>query len=32
MAADETGLNLSIFPLDCPFSQAEILDTNNLPD
>jgi hypothetical protein len=32
MASDETGLNLSIFPPDCPFSQAEILDTSNLPD
>jgi hypothetical protein len=32
MASDETGLNLSIFPLGFPFSQTEILDTSNLPD
>jgi hypothetical protein len=32
LAADETGLALEAFPMDCPFSQPEILDTEYLPD
>jgi hypothetical protein len=31
-AATETGLSLDIFPLDCPFSQEEILTTGFMPD
>lgn len=31
-AAQETQLNLNLFPLDCPFSQEAILTPNFLPD
>jgi len=31
-AATETELSLDIFPLDCPFSQEEILTTGFTPD
>jgi hypothetical protein len=31
LAADETGLALEVFPMACPFSQPEILDTEYLP-
>jgi hypothetical protein len=31
-AATETELSLDIFPLDCPFSQEEILTTGFMPD
>ncbi len=31
-AANETNLPLSTFPVDCPFSQAEILDAEFFPD
>ena len=31
-ASDETGLNLSVFPLECPFSLQQILDPEFLPD
>jgi Domain of unknown function DUF29 len=31
LAADETGLSLTIFPLECPFTEAEVLDEEFLP-
>lgn len=31
LAADETGLGLAAFPIQCPFSQEDILDTEYLP-
>lgn len=30
-AADETGLDLDIFPIDCPYTMAEALDAAFLP-
>jgi hypothetical protein len=32
LAADETGLALEALPMDCPFSEEEILETEYLPD
>lgn len=32
MAADQTGLNISIFPQECPFTLTETLDIDNLPE
>lgn len=32
LAADETGLNISSFPKDCPFARAEVVNTEYLPD
>ena len=32
LAADETGLALEAFPMESPFSQEEILNTEYLPD
>ena len=31
LAAKETGLSINLFPLDCPFSQREILDDEFFP-
>lgn len=31
-ASDETELSLAIFPIDCPFTREEILNTDYLPD
>ncbi len=31
-ASDETGLSLETFPLDCPFTKEEILNTDYLPE
>jgi hypothetical protein len=31
-AIKETGLDKNIFPLECPFSQEQILDADYLPD
>ena len=30
-AADETGLRLETFPLDCPYTPGQALDYNFLP-
>ncbi|WP_083767405.1 DUF29 family protein [Rippkaea orientalis] len=32
LAATETGLSLDNFPLDCPFTPEETLDSNYLPE
>ena len=32
LAAKETGLNIDIFPLDCPFSQKDVLDSDRLTE
>lgn len=32
LAADETGLALEAFPINCPFFQEQILDTEYLPE
>jgi hypothetical protein len=32
MAARETGLEQSMFPSVCPYSEAEVLDPDFLPD
>ena len=31
-AADETGLALDTFPIECPFSSSDTLDSNYLPN
>jgi hypothetical protein len=31
-AADETGLPLEMFPLDCPYAPEQSLDAKYLPD
>ncbi len=32
LAAKETGLNIDIFPLDCPFSQEDVLNSDRLTE
>ncbi len=32
LAEDETGLNIKTFPIECPFTQEEILNTDHLPN
>jgi Domain of unknown function DUF29 len=32
LAADETGLSLNTFPLECPFTQLQVLDEDFLPE
>ena len=32
LAAKETGLNIQIFPLDCPFSQEDVLNSDRLTE
>jgi Domain of unknown function DUF29 len=32
LAADETGLSLNTFPLECPFTQLQVLDGDFLPE
>ncbi|MDJ0632875.1 MAG: DUF29 domain-containing protein [Xenococcaceae cyanobacterium MO_188.B29] len=32
LAAKETGLNIKIFPLDCPFSQEDVLNSDRLTE
>ena len=32
LAAKETGLDLDIFPLDCPFSQQDVLDSDRITE
>jgi Domain of unknown function DUF29 len=32
LTSDETGLKLEIFPMNCPLTDEQILDTNYLPD
>jgi hypothetical protein len=32
LAADETGLNINTFPIECPFAKEDILKTDYLPN
>jgi predicted DNA-binding ribbon-helix-helix protein len=32
LAADETGLDINLFPGDCPFSQADVINSDYLPE
>ena len=32
LAAKETGLDLDIFPVDCPFSQQDVLDSDRITE
>ena len=32
LVAKETGLNIQIFPLDCPFSQEDVLNSDRLTE
>ncbi len=32
LAAKETGLDIDIFPVDCPFSQQDVLDSDRITD
>ncbi len=32
LAADETGLNINLFPETCPFQQEDVINENYLPD
>ena len=32
LAAKETGLDITIFPVDCPFSQQDVLDSDRITE
>lgn len=32
LAADETGLDISIFPTECPYLPEQVLDSEFLPE
>jgi hypothetical protein len=32
LAADETGLDINMFPKSCPFSQADVINSDYLPN